>query len=75
MISATIDCRKRLGLLRFTAGLVGVVPAAFFIVWLLAGWLGWVPSMVDLFGIPGMRMPASITVAGLLLAAAAFWEC
>jgi hypothetical protein len=49
------------------------VAVAFFF-WLLAGWLEWVPSMVDVFGMAGMRTPAAITVAALLLAAIAFWE-
>jgi len=61
--------------LRLTLGLLGVVVAAAFFVWLLAGWLGWVPGMVDVFGVEGMRTPAAITVAALLLAALSFWEC
>jgi small-conductance mechanosensitive channel len=40
----------------------------------LIGWLEWVPTMVEVFGVAGMRTPASITVAGLLLAAIAFWD-
>ena len=61
--------------LRLSLGLLGVVVAAAFFVWLLAGWLGWVPGMVDVFGVEGMRTPAAITVAALLLAALSFWEC
>lgn len=61
--------------LRLTLGLLGVVVAAAFLVWLLAGWLGWVPGMVDVFGVEGLRTPAAITVAALLLAALSFWEC
>ena len=49
-------------------------PAILLAAWLLAGWLGWVPGMVDVFGVAGMRTPAAITVAALLLAAIAFWE-
>jgi len=60
--------------LRFSLGVLGIVVAAAFFVWLLAGWLGWMPSMVDVFGVAGMRTPAAITVAALLLAAIAFWE-
>ncbi len=53
-------------------GMLGVAVAAAFFIWLLIGWFGWVPTMVDVFGIVGMRTPASITVGGLLLAAFAF---
>jgi len=60
--------------LRFSLGVLGIVVAAAFFVWLLAGWLGWMPSMADVFGVAGMRTPAAITVAALLLAAIAFWE-
>ncbi|MGB5718688.1 MAG: hypothetical protein WBN81_16520 [Gammaproteobacteria bacterium] len=56
-------------------GLLGITTAAAFLVWLLAGWLGWVPGMVDVFGVEGMRTPAAISVAALLLAALSFWEC
>ena len=65
----------QLNRLRLSLGLLGVVVAAAFFVWLLAGWLGWVPGMVDVFGVEGMRTPAAITVAALLLAALSFWEC
>jgi hypothetical protein len=61
--------------LRLFLGLIGVVVAAAFFIWLLAGWLGWVPGMVNVFGVEGMRTPAAITVAALLLAALSFWEC
>lgn len=53
-------------------GVSGVTVAAAFFIWLLIGWFGWVPTLVDVFGVTGMRTPASITVAGLLLAAIAF---
>lgn len=49
--------------------------ATAFLVWLLVGWLGWVPDMVEVFGVAGLRTPAAITVAALLLAAVSFWEC
>jgi len=56
-------------------GVLGILVAVSFFIWLLAGWLGWVPSMVDVFGVAGVRTPAAITVGALLLAAIAFWEC
>jgi len=66
---------EQLTRLRLSLGLLGVVVAAAFLVRLLAGWIGWVPGMVDVFGVEGMRTPAAITVAALLLAALSFWEC
>lgn len=69
------DCHAELGWLRTSLGLLGVAVASCFFIWLLLGWFGWVPTMVDVFGTAGMRTPASVTVAGLLLAAIAFWEC
>ncbi|MBB5211811.1 hypothetical protein [Microbulbifer hydrolyticus] len=53
------------------AGLVVVLPWA---VWLVLGLFGWAPSMVAVFGIPGLRIPASIAIAGLLIAAIGFWQ-
>jgi len=70
-----LDCPKRIGRTRTLLGVLGTVTAAFFFVWLLIGWVGWAPTMVEVFGVAGMRTPASITVAGLLLAAISFWDC
>ncbi len=70
-----LDCRKEIGRTRILLGVAGTLTAAFFFFWLLIGWLGWTPTMVDVFGVTGMRTPASITVAGLLLAAICFWDC
>lgn len=70
-----LDCRKQIGRTRLLIGLAGVLTAALFFIWLLMGWFGWVPTLLDVFGVTGMRTPASITVAGLLLAAIAFWDC
>ena len=44
------------------------LPALFF-GWLLVGVIPGVPSMVDVFGIPGLRWPAGAAVLGLLTAA------
>lgn len=61
--------------MRILLGVLGTVTAAFFFGWLLIGWIGWTPTLVEVFGVAGMRTPASITVAGLLLAAISFWDC
>ena len=68
------DCFKEIGWFRAMAGVGGITLAVFFLAWLLIGWAGWVPAMVDLFGIAGMRTPAAFTVGGLLIAAISFWE-
>jgi hypothetical protein len=43
-----------------------------FFIWVPVAWVGLVPSMVDVFGVVGLRTPASITIGGLLLAAIGF---
>ena len=75
MMMALFQRPANLNRLRLSLGLLGVTVAAAFLVWLIAGWFGWVPGMVDVFGVEGMRTPAAITVAALLLAAFSFWEC
>ena len=74
-MTALFERPAYLSRLRFSLGVLGMVVAAAFFVWLLAGWLEWVPGMVDVFGVAGMRTPAAITVAALLLAALSFHEC
>jgi hypothetical protein len=53
---------------------VGILMALPFFLWVPLGWLELVPPMVDVFGVVGLRIPASLTIAGLLIAAIAFWE-
>jgi hypothetical protein len=74
-MSRFIDCPEKMNPMRVFLGVLGIAVATVFLIWLLIGWLGWVPAMVDVFGIAGMRTPAAITVAGLLLAAIAFCDC
>lgn len=59
---------------RLSIGIAGCAVAAFFVAWLLLGLVPGIPSLIDVFGTSGMRTPASITVAGLLLAAIGFFE-
>jgi hypothetical protein len=75
LMTALFERPRQLNRVRLSLGLLGVVVASVFFIWLLAGWLGWMPSMVDMFGVEGMRTPAAISVAALLLAAVSFWEC
>ena len=53
-------------------GWLGILLAAPFFIWFPLGFLSSLPSMIDVFGVPGLRIPASFTVAGLLLAAIGF---
>lgn len=55
-------------------GFIGAATALPFFVWLPLGWLDPIPSMVEVFGAAGLRAPAGVTVAGLLLAAVGFYE-
>jgi len=49
-----------------------VIVAAPFFLWVPLGLIGLAPSMIDVFGIVGLRIPAAVTIAGLLLAAIGF---
>jgi hypothetical protein len=54
------------------AGWVGVIIATPFFLWVPLGFTGLAPSMIDVFGVVGLRIPAGVTIAGLLLAAVGF---
>jgi hypothetical protein len=60
--------------LRRAAGWLGLAIAAPLLAWLPLGLLPIVPSMIEVFGVLGLRTPAAIAVAGLLLAAVGFHE-
>jgi len=53
-------------------GWSGVIVAAPFFVWIPLGLITPLPSMIDVFGVAGLRIPASITIGALLLAAIGF---
>ncbi|QKX16620.1 hypothetical protein [Microbulbifer sp. YPW1] len=53
-------------------GYIGVALALPWAIWFLLGLTGLVPSLVSVFGIPGLRIPASCAIAGLLIAAVGF---
>jgi hypothetical protein len=55
-------------------GFLGIAMAFPFFLWLPLGFLEAVPSMLEVFGMVGLRTPASITIGGLLLAAIGFHE-
>lgn len=57
---------------RLALGIGGLLAAAAVFAWLALGWVGAVPSMVEVFGMSGLRIPAGVAVGGLLLAAIGF---
>jgi len=63
---------RHLNRVRLAIGVIGVVAACAMFLWLVLGWAGAVPSVVDVFGISGVRIPAGIAIGGLLLAAIGF---
>jgi len=58
--------------IRVAAGWAGVCAAASMLLWLVVGWTGVVPSMLDVFGMNDLRIPAGVAIGGLLLAAFGF---
>ncbi len=42
--------------------------------WVPLGLIGLAPSMIDVFGIVGLRIPAAVTIASLMLAAVGFHQ-
>ncbi|WP_444926354.1 hypothetical protein ACJJI4_21005 [Microbulbifer sp. TRSA002] len=59
---------------RLIVGWTGLSIAGVFFLWGILGFLSFIPSMLDIFGVLWMRIPAGITVFGLLMAAIGFWE-
>lgn len=55
-------------------GFLGIALALPWGIWFVVGLLGWEPSLIDVFGVPGLRIPASCAIAGLLIAAIGFWQ-
>ncbi len=48
---------------------LGIVMAVPFFVWVPLGLIPSIPSIIDVFGIDGLKVPTSIVIGGLLLAA------
>ena len=57
-----------------SVGWLGVIIAAPFFLWVPLGFTGLIPSMIDVFGVVGLRIPAGVTIAGLLIAASGFHQ-
>jgi hypothetical protein len=63
--------KRKMQLLRIT-GLLGLAISVPFFLWVPLGFIGLTPSLIDVFGLVGLRFPAAVTIAGLLLAAIGF---
>jgi hypothetical protein len=50
----------------------GVCMALPFFIWLPIGLIANVPSIIDVFGMDGLRYPTAIVIGGLMLAAFGF---
>ena len=48
---------------------VGIAMALPFFIWLPLGLMPSIPSIIDVFGIDGLKVPTGIVIGGLLLAA------
>lgn len=67
------ECRRsRFNSVQRALGWVGVIVAAPFFLWVPLALLTPLPSLIDVFGVVGLRIPASITIGALLLAAIGF---
>jgi hypothetical protein len=53
---------------------LGLVMALPMLIWALLGLVPGIPSVIDVFGVSGLKLPAGILIAGLLLAAIGFEE-
>ncbi|MFA9418823.1 MAG: hypothetical protein ACERLB_01630 [Gammaproteobacteria bacterium] len=73
-VSLSSDQRDGKRPLLRVAGWIGVVIAAPFFLWVPLGLTGLAPSIIDVFGVAGLRIPAAFTIAGLLLAAIGFHQ-
>ena len=65
--------RKKTGdLIRRLLRVVGILMFLPFAVWLLVGWIPGIPSIIDVFGVTGLKIPAGIAIGGLLIASIGF---
>ena len=58
--------------LRILVGSFGLIVSTLMLVWLITSLLGLTVSIIDVFGLEGLRIPAGIAIGGLMLAAVGF---
>ena len=66
------DSDKMRAITRRFLRVVGILMFLPFAVWLLVGWIPGIPSIIDVFGVTGLKIPAGIAIGGLLIAAIGF---
>ncbi len=71
-MESTVMQRLNIFQFRILIGTIGLIAAALMLVWLVTSVLGFTVSIIDVFGMEGIRIPAGIAIGGLLLAAAGF---
>lgn len=54
--------------------LLGISMAIPFFIWVPLGLLPSIPSIIDVFGIDGLKLPTGIVIGGLMLAAIGYEE-
>ena len=54
--------------------LLGIVMVLPFFIWVPLGFIPEIPSVIDVFGIDGLKLPTGIVIGGLLIAAVGFEE-
>jgi hypothetical protein len=64
--------RELLDAAKKIARTLGISMAAPMFVWLFIGFIPLVPSIVDVFGMNGLRIPTGVVIGGLMLAAFGF---
>jgi hypothetical protein len=68
----TVQSRTTVSLVRTILGTLGLLATGLLFVWLVLGWIGFTYSILDVFGMAGIRYPAGVAIGGLLLAAVSF---
>ena len=63
---------KTLLITRRLLRVLGICMFTPFAAWLLLGLIPGIPSIIDVFGVTGLKIPAGIAIGGLLLAAIGF---
>lgn len=48
---------------------LGISMAVPFFIWALLGFIPSIPSIIDVFGIDGLRLPTGFVIGGLMMAA------
>lgn len=58
-----------LGKIKKFLRVLGIAMALPFFIWVPLGFLPSIPSIIDVFGMDGLKLPTGIVIGGLMLAA------